>query len=876
MKSEECERIDDRKPCDGETGMIGGDIFMKSKQIAKDFYWAGSLDPDLRVFDIIMETEFGTTYNSYVLKGSEKTALFETSKAKFFDSYLETLSEVIDPADIDYLVVSHTEPDHSGSIERLLEINPGLRIVGTSTAVNFIKDICNRDFGATVVKTGDELSLGDKTLRFIGAPNLHWPDSMFTYLPEIKTLVTCDVFGCHYSSERVTNESLEDEAGYLRALRYYFDNIMGPFTADVLKAIEKIEGLPVEIIAPGHGPVLVKEPRRIADLYREWASAKNPNAKKTVVVPYVSAYGYTETLARRIADGVRDAGDIDVKLCDLVTADKAAVLADIAWADGILFGTPTIVGEALKPIWDLTISMFAKTHGGKFASAFGSYGWSGEGVPHIMARLAQLKLRVYGEGLRCKFKPNDAKLQDAYEFGFGFGSSVLAGKVVEPKKSKAARRVWRCLVCGELVEGDEPPLSCPVCGVGPEQFAEAPAQDTDFVSEKKERFIIIGNGAAGTSACEEIRRRNRVCSIEMISRENIIGYNRPMLTKGILSEPDDINLFIKPYDWYKENDIRVTLNTAVTEIDVNKKELRLENGESRTYDKLILATGAEAFRPPIAGVGLAGVFAVRQITDVVALRGFMKGARAAAVIGGGVLGLEAAWEIRKAGLPVTVVESGPGLMQRQLDACARDILKEGAEKVGVTVCVGTGVAEIISADGRAAGVKLADGTVIDADLVLLSTGNKQNTQLAAAAGIKADRSIEVNARMETSAADVYACGDCAAYAGVNYGIWMQAVEMGRTAGISAVGDEAVYTPVVPSNAFSGFGLSLFAVGDNGGDASKQYKTFEIRDAAKGFYEKCCFVNNRFAGGILIGDVSKSARLLEAYANEESLENMLKS
>jgi NAD(P)H-nitrite reductase large subunit len=165
--------------------------------------------------------------------------------------------------------------------------------------------------------------------------------------------------------------------------------------------------------------------------------------------------------------------------------------------------------------------------------------------------------------------------------------------------------------------------------------------------------------------------------------------------------------------------------------------------------------------------------------------------------------------------------------------------------------------------------------MIDAGLVLFSTGNKQNVQLAVAAGIEADRSIKVNERMETSAPDVYACGDCAAYAGQNHGIWMQAVEMGKTAGINAVGDEAVYAPVVPSNAFSGLGLSLFAVGDNGGDASKQYKTFEIQDAAKGFYEKLYFVNNRFTGGILIGDVSKSARLLQAYANEDSLESLLK-
>jgi flavorubredoxin/NADPH-dependent 2,4-dienoyl-CoA reductase/sulfur reductase-like enzyme len=848
---------------------------MKSVKISKDFLWVGSLDPGLRVFDIIMETEFGTTYNSYVLKGTEKTALFETSKAKFFDSYLETLSDAVNVQDIDYLIVNHTEPDHSGSIEKLLEINPGLRIVGSSTAINFLKEICNKDFGYTAVKNGDELSLGDKTLRFISAPNLHWPDSMLTYVPELETLVTCDVFGCHYSSERVTNEHLEDEVGYLRALRYYFDNIMGPYTADILKAIEKIKDLSVKIIAPGHGPVLVKEPRKIVDIYREWASVKNPNVKKTVVIPYVSAYGYTEMLALRIAEGVRDAGNIDVKLHDLVTTNSEEVLADVAWADGILFGTPTIVGEALKPIWNLTTSMFSKTHGGKFASAFGSYGWSGEGVPHIMERLAQLKLRVYGEGLRFKFKPNTANLRDAYEFGYGFGSSVLSGEVVEPKKKTGTRRVWKCLVCGEIVEGDEVPMSCPVCGVGPEQFVEVEPDETDFVSEKSERFIIIGNGAAGTAACEEIRRRNKVCSIEMISRENIIGYNRPMLTKGILSELDGINLFIKPFDWYHENNILITLNTTVTEIDAVKKEIRLENGESRGYDKLIIATGADAFRPPIQGADLLGVFAVRNIADVVGLRGFIKGVRNAVVIGGGVLGLEAAWELKKTGLPVTVVEGGSGLMRRQLDEKASAVLKDRAEKAGVRVHIGTGIAEIISKGGRAEGVKLADDGVIDADLVLLSTGNRQNTQLAVAAGLKADRSIEVNERMETSAADIYACGDCAAYNGNNYGIWMQAVEMGKTAGINAVGDETAYKPVIPSNAFNGLGLSLFAVGDNGGDESKQYKIFEISDEAKGIYEKLYFVNNRFSGGILIGDVAKSSRLLEAYAKGESLENLLK-
>jgi flavorubredoxin len=169
---------------------------MKTKQLKDDLFWVGNQDPDLRIFDILMVTEFGTSYNSYVLKGSEKNVVFEASKAKFTDDYLEKLTEIIPLEEIDYIIVSHTEPDHTGTIEKMLELNPGLKLVGTSAAMNFMKEICNRDFGSIIVKEGDKLSLGNKTLKFIMAPNLHWPDTMFTYVEEDGLLVTCDAFGC--------------------------------------------------------------------------------------------------------------------------------------------------------------------------------------------------------------------------------------------------------------------------------------------------------------------------------------------------------------------------------------------------------------------------------------------------------------------------------------------------------------------------------------------------------------------------------------------------------------------------------------------------------------------------------------------------------
>lgn len=186
---------------------------METLKLKENFYWTGILDKELKVFDIVMETEFGTTYNSYVLIGSEKTVLFETAKLKFFDIYLEKLQKIVQISDIDYVVVNHTEPDHAGSLEKLIEMNPNIKVVGTACALNFLKDILNRDFYKIPVKENDTLSIGDKTLRFMVLPNLHWPDTMYTLIEEDKTLVTCDSFGSHYSFEDILLSKVSDEEG---------------------------------------------------------------------------------------------------------------------------------------------------------------------------------------------------------------------------------------------------------------------------------------------------------------------------------------------------------------------------------------------------------------------------------------------------------------------------------------------------------------------------------------------------------------------------------------------------------------------------------------------------------------------------------------
>ena len=404
---------------------------MNPKEIINNFWWVGTQDPELRVFDILLSTDIGTSYNSFLLKGGKKNVLFDAAKASFTDGYIKALESIISVSDIDILVVSHTEPDHSGAIEKLLDMNPDIELCATMGGLNFIKEIVNREFYGTCVKDGDEIDIGGRTLRFITAPNLHWPDTMFTYIPEDKILVTCDAFGAHFSYDPAVYDGNIDKGKYLDEARYYFDNIMRPFCPDVLKAIEKIEGLEIDVIANGHGPVFKGNTGFIIDLYRTWASEPERNVRKTVIIPYVSAYGYTRMLAEKIIEGIKAAGDVDVKIYDMVYSKTEEVISEIGKADGFLLGTPTLVGEALPPIWSIAASLNPRIHGGRFAGAFGSYGWSGEGVPHITERLKQLKMKIVGEGFRVRFKPSEDDLTAAYEFGKTFGTAVVTDTLPE-------------------------------------------------------------------------------------------------------------------------------------------------------------------------------------------------------------------------------------------------------------------------------------------------------------------------------------------------------------------------------------------------------------------------------------------------------------
>jgi NADH oxidase (H2O-forming) len=400
---------------------------MKTLRITDDITWIGSLDPNLRIFDIIMYTEFGTTYNAYVLKGSEKTAVLDTAKLKFLDNYIDKLTSVTPIDEIDMVIVHHVEPDHSGSLQYLIEKNPSIKVYGSPPAIKYLNDILNIPFNGIMVKESDTISLGNKTLRFFMAPNLHWPDAMYTYVEEDKVLFSCDSFGSHFSFDEVLLSKVKEKEDHKKAIKTYFDDIMSPFKPFVLRAMNKLDGLDIHLILTGHGPCLDENIPEAIELYREWAKDNNPNTKTTIVIPFVSAYGYTQKMALAIKEGIEATGDFDVRMFDMVKEDTQKVVDEILYSDGFLLGTPTILSDALKPIWDIVGFLNPVIAKDKHASAFGSYGWSGEGVPHIIERLKQLKIKVM-EGLSIKFNPDEEKLALCRQFGVDFANQMLSTK----------------------------------------------------------------------------------------------------------------------------------------------------------------------------------------------------------------------------------------------------------------------------------------------------------------------------------------------------------------------------------------------------------------------------------------------------------------
>lgn len=435
------------------------------------------------------------------------------------------------------------------------------------------------------------------------------------------------------------------------------------------------------------------------------------------------------------------------------------------------------------------------------------------------------------------------------------------------------QKSWKCTVCGEIINGEFPPEECPVCGVASDKFIEVTKDDGGYKNDTRERFIIVGGGPAGTIAADEIRKRNATAYIEIISKEDVIGYNRPMLTKGIMRAIDMKGFFIRDYSWYLENKIHITLNKEVVSIDPETKTLKISDGSKKEYDKLILTTGAESSMPPLEGLDKKGVFVLRSLKDVEDVKEYIKGCgKRAVVIGAGVLGLEAASELNKMGLDVTILQRSRVIMGKQLDAEGARLLEKAILAKGAKTKTGIDIIGI-QGEEKVTGVIVGRGEIIPADIVIVSAGVRENTRLAEDAGAEVSKGIVVNDKMETGLPDVFAAGDCARFQGTNYAIWPQAINMAKVAAKNATGEEASYKGTIPSVSFVGFGTAVFSVGDHGSQEDLTYETKEFLDEEKIIYRKFYFVDGKFTGGILIGDTSKLTKLLKAYEEKRPMEEM---
>lgn len=380
------------------------------KELAPNLYSVGVKNPGLKYFDVIVPTDAGTTYNSYLLRG-EKTVLFETVQDSFADELIANIEEICPVTDIDCIVCDHTEPDHSGALGKILDMNPDVTVYGSAPALKNLGNIMNREFNKCVAKNNDVLDIGGYTLKFISAPNLHWPDSIFTYVDELKAVFTCDFLGCHFCSDTAEDERYESE------LKTYFTYIFGPFGAPVQKGVQIIKDLSPAIVCPSHGPVLTDKISRAVELYEEWSkSAVDPNK---ISIFYVSCYGYTKAMAEALAKGVRLAGK-NACVYEASTADKSELAEAVSASAAYMFGSPTLNRDALPPIWDVLNMVSAVTDRNKKALFFGSYGWSGEACANLAARAQGLGLKVEENLCKICFKPTEDDLEHLISIGKAF------------------------------------------------------------------------------------------------------------------------------------------------------------------------------------------------------------------------------------------------------------------------------------------------------------------------------------------------------------------------------------------------------------------------------------------------------------------------
>ena len=359
---------------------------MKPRKLKTNVYWVGAVDWDRRLFDELIPLPDGTSYNAYLIKGSEKTALIDTVDPTMTNFLISNL-QLLNVKNIDYIIANHAEQDHSGALPQILKLYPNAKVIATPKCKDLLMELLLIPEDKIVtVEDGETLSLGDKTLEFIHAPWVHWPETMLTYLREDKILFTCDLFGSHLATSDLY---VADEAAVYEAAKRYYAEIMMPFRTVIQRNLEKIKDLQIEIIAPSHGPIYDK-PNFIVEAYKEWVYTP---PKNIVVLPYVSMHGSTKKMVEYLVTALVERG-ITVKQFNLTKTDIGKLAMALVDAATIVVGSPTVlVGPHPKVIYAVYLANALRPKL-KFASIIGSYGWGGRTVEQIKGMLSNLKVEL--------------------------------------------------------------------------------------------------------------------------------------------------------------------------------------------------------------------------------------------------------------------------------------------------------------------------------------------------------------------------------------------------------------------------------------------------------------------------------------------------
>ncbi|MFW9908795.1 MAG: FprA family A-type flavoprotein [Candidatus Thorarchaeota archaeon] len=395
---------------------------MKPVEVVKDVYWVGAIDYDVRNFHgYSYTTHHGTTYNAYLIIG-EKIALVDGVLGSFSEEMFSRISEITDPENIDYMISNHTEMDHSGAVPEVLKVMKKAKLVCTPKAVDELKKHYANGWDIQTVKTGDEIDLGGKTLRFYEAPMLHWPESMFTYYVEKEVLLPNDAFGQHYATEKRFADEVDQTILWKEAEKYYA-NILWPLSSMVQRKIEEVIklGLPIKVIAPSHGLIWRKNPLEIVTRYLAWAKGERTSDK--IVIAWDTMWQSTTKLARAIAEGI-DSEGITPLVMLIPHSDRSDIMAELLEAKGILVGSSTLHNDILPTLAPILSDFEVLKPKGKKAAAFGSYGWGGGAAKRIQESMERGKMEIVMEPFTVKWVPTDEELKGAFEFGRAFAKAV--------------------------------------------------------------------------------------------------------------------------------------------------------------------------------------------------------------------------------------------------------------------------------------------------------------------------------------------------------------------------------------------------------------------------------------------------------------------